>query len=292
MSDDGGYKVSSRRGRGAKLVGLFQSFSGGSRGATAMQRFAGRVQGMRGKHASRVGKMDTTRLHELVDEALNEATAKAEEKFGKKNYEIVRAIESTKQQLKNMLDSVPPEVTESEEFQALLRKLHPRDADRDASNFARGTLLRGAQRREVQLGEVGRWVEKVDTKANGARVEGPEEEAGDDEPLTFHDAVDSVRRKRRRGEEVEPSDVELVGNRALTVMRALREELSPSWKPEERSRWLNAGDKYVYDLALAAVPKELFEQTNAYQGMQRLRTGEQVFTLRAAEGTAEAAKRR
>jgi hypothetical protein len=258
-----------------------------------------------------------------------------------------------------MMDSLPPQWAELDEWKLLLARLQTQRERENQSSFARGSSMIGKQKAEVQLGEVKRWVSRVDAKvggiapklvadggeadddlsvdadgggrkgkqqadgageadgavgadassasstANGGvaapgaaeaqRVAGATENAAalaEEGKLTFHYVCDDVRRKKRRGEPVEPQDVELVAERAHTLIKELRNELAPSWKPEDVPRWLNAGDKYVYDLALATVPKELFEQTNGWEGIQDLRKQQQVFTLRAADQTSEAARRK
>lgn len=268
-------------------------------------------------------------LTELIEEALEEAQRRAEQQFAEQRYEILRTVDAVKQQLKNLLDSLPPEYSELSDWEALVKKLAKSGERDDRSSFARGTTMSGKVRAEVHQGEVKRWVSRVDTKVGGIspRVgparrgsiqdddgsvdadrdpggqasgtaelapvtsDAPAKETEEPGRLTFHNVVDDMRRRKRRGEPVEPADVELVADRAYVLMRELRNELAPSWKPEEVPRWINAGDKYVYDLALAAIPKELFEATNAFQGIQDLRRQQQVFTLRAADQLAEGAKR-
>ena len=298
------------------------------------------LRGMRHKDMRTKGQRELQSLQEAVEEALEEARQRAEEQFNKEQYEVQKTVDTVKQQLKSMLDSMPPEWAELAGWDLIMQKLQRFQERQQQSSFARGSGMVGKQKAEVQLGEVKRWVGRVDTKVGGIapklaadgavleddgsvdadggggqRRKSPNEIVADaasaeaaaaaqastqkplsaeTEPakLTFHHICDEVRRKRRRGEPVPPQDVELVAERAFTLIKELRNELAPSWKPEDVPRWLNAGDKYVFDLALATVPKELFEQTNGWEGIQDLRKQQHVFTLRAADQTADAARRR
>lgn len=282
------------------------------------------------------GQKELQSLQEAIDEALEEARQRAEEEFAHQQYEVQKTVDTVKQQLKNMLDSLPPQWAELAEWEMLIKRLRSQSEEQQRNTFARGSGMVGKTKSEMQLGEVKRWVSRVDAKvgsitpqleadggeagsigvdvdsesgggrggdgsadvadaaAAGAVENGPKPLSAETDPakLTMHHICDEVRRKKRRGEPVEPQDVELVAERAFTLIRELRNELAPSWKPEDVPRWLNAGDKYVYDLALAAVPKELFEQTNGWEGIQDLRKQQHVFTLRAADQTAEAARRK
>ena len=299
-----------------------------------------KIHHVKGKH---LGK-ELASLTELIEEAIEEARRRLQEEMHDQRYEQMRQLDAVKQQMQNMLDSLPPSYSELEEWEKLKKLLQRSGQQDEKSTFARGTQMLGKARTEVQQGEVKRWVEKADAKVqtvepkvthnriserqqgesgagtgdgkghdsqqrqregesaapvsakSGAKsaAKSPDEkppEVGAPGRLSFHTVCDDVRRKKRRGEEVEPADVELVADRAFVLMQQLREQLSPSWKPEEIPRWISSGDKYVFDLALAAVPKELFEQTNAFQGIQDLRKQQQVFTLRAEDRTAEAARR-
>ncbi|MBC7794800.1 MAG: hypothetical protein H7Z43_13935 [Clostridia bacterium] len=280
------------------------------------------------------GQKELASLQELIEEALEEAQARAEEEFKDKVYEVQKTVDNVKQQLKSMLDSLPPQWAELSEYDLIMARLQSQREKQNQSSFARGSGMVGKQKAEMQLGEVKRWVSRVDGKVgaiapklaaigddtdddgssdtNGgggknkqstgksddvdsaATVQNtPQQASAETDPakLTFHYVCDDVRRKKRRGEPVEPQDVELVADRAFVLLKELRNELAPSWKPEDVPRWLNAGDKYIYDLALASVPKELFEQTNGWDGIQDLRKQQQVFTLRAADQTSESMRR-
>ena len=98
-------------------------------------------------------------------------------------------------------------------------------------------------------------------------------------------------RKRRRGEEVTAEDVQLVANHRLRLMEGLRDYI-PKWAPENPQRWISMGDRYVFDMSLAAVPEDLIRDTAAYEGMQDLMRNQALFTLRAPEHAEDAIGRK
>ncbi len=321
MSGEGSHKV------GRRSAQFHQHQVQKTKAHLAFSRVTAKVQHLKIHRVHNKQQRELRMLTELVEEALEEARQRAEQQLQDQRYEVMRVVDAVKQQLKNLLDSLPPEFSELEEWEQLQKKLLKSGERDDKNTFARGTQMNATTRKEVQLGEVKRWVAKTDTKvgaippsitlqrkqkanADDGSVDADEkrgsagaaevgavavsdgkDESGEAERLTFHNVCDGVRRRKRRGEELEPDDIELVADRAYVLMRELRNELSPSWKPEEVPRWLNAGDKYVFDLALATVPKELFEATAGYQGIQDLRKQQSVFTLRAAEQMAQGVRR-
>lgn len=225
-----------------------------------------------------------------------QALKKVENRQLERNYEAIRAVESTKSNIRRILESLPPEVADSDEYRAILKLTRPRSIDSDRSDFDRTTSMQGLTRTEVRIAQVRAWTERIDEQLATERTQALEDEHGDEvvgdaTSVTFHQACDGLHRKRRRGDPIEEEDVELVANRSLELMQALRENVSPSWGPEIRPRWLSMGDRHVYDLALAAAPAELFRETNAWQGMQDLMRGEAVYTSRAADKMTEGVKR-
>lgn len=323
MSEGGSHKI------GKRSAHFHQSQVAKTKAFHAFSRVTARIQHLK-MHRVHKSQRELRILTELVEEAIEDARQRAEQLLQDQRYEVMKTIDGVKQQLKNMLDSLPTGFTELEEWEQLQKKLMKSGERDDRNSFARGTQMAGNVRKEVHLGEVKRWVSKVDAKVGhiqprtgSLRKVGPKkddgtidpdekreggqasaapevaavtatdsaDEASEAERLTFHNVCDSVRRRKRNGEEPEPEDVELVADRAYVLLRELRNELSPSWKPEEVPRWLNAGDRYVFDVALAAIPKELFEATAGYQGIQDLRKQQQAFTLRAADQVMQGAKR-
>lgn len=323
MSEGGSHKI------GKRSAHFHQSQVAKTKAFHAFSRVTAKIQHLK-MHRVHKSQRELRLLNELVDEALEEARQRAEQLLQDQRYEVMKTVDGVKQQLKNMLDSLPTGFNELDEWEQLQKKLMKSGERDDKNTFARGTQMAANVRKEVQLGEVKRWVSKVDTKVGaippkvgglkkvGPKVDDgtidPDEkregghalaapevavvtsgEASDNTPeeqrLTFHNVCDSVRRRKRKGEDLEPEDVELVADRAYVLLRELRNELSPSWKPEEIPRWLNAGERYVFDVALASIPKELFEATASYQGIQDLRQSQQAFTLRAAEQMMQGAKR-
>ncbi len=322
MSGDGSHKV----GRRSQHFHNHQIQR--TKAHLAFSRVTAKIQHLKMQRVHNKQQRELRMLSELVEEAIEEARQRAEQALQDQRYEVMRTVDAVKQQLKNLLDSLPPEFTELEDWEQLQKKLVKSGERDDKNTFARGTQMNATVRKEVHLGEVKRWVSKVDTKVGtiaprvglNAKKVGPgknddtvdadekrdssstaevgavasadsvtdEKEA---EKLTFHNVCDGLRRRKRGGEAVDPDDVELVADRAYVLMRELRNELSPSWKPEEVPRWLNAGDKYVFDVALAIVPKELFEATAGYEGIQDLRKQQSVLTLRAAEQMAQGVRR-
>jgi hypothetical protein len=321
MSGDGSNKV------GRRSQHFHQHQIQRTKAHLAFSRVTAKVQHLRMQRVHNKQQRELRTLTELVEDALEEARQRAEQALQDQRYEIMRTVDAVKQQLKNLLDSLPPEFMEIEEWEQLQKKLLKSGERDDKSSFARGTQMNATTRKEVHLGEVKRWVSKTDTKVgtvaprpgilkkgSPAKDDGTVDaddkresdgtaevavvasgdtttEEKEPERLTFHNVCDGVRRRKRRGEELDPDDIELVADRAYVLMRELRNELSPSWKPEEVPRWLNAGDKYVFDMALAAVPKELFEATAGYQGIQDLRKQQSAFTLRAADQMAQGVRR-
>ena len=106
-----------------------------------------------------------------------------------------------------------------------------------------------------------------------------------DEGLTFKQSAKNLKRSKQP---MTPEGVEDLSQKGLETMQSLREEIAPRWAPTQQPWLLNQADNEVYHTCLASVPKELFESTEAFQGMQQLRRGEAAFSARAADATTEA----
>lgn len=284
-----------RRVRG-RVASLFQGFGEEvHEPPDPFRDFSKKVHALRGTKHDLIREQDFLELEELARQALDKLEQRLASANTGQKYEIQRAQESLKEQLKRLVDGLPAVLSESEAFQRLLDLLRPR-LDLDRSTFGKEPILHGKKREELQKGTVKRWVETADQRGAARRLAAARAAGATDDELaeagtTLHHAVADLRRMARRGETIELEDADEVAELGLDTMRQLREELSPSWKPEERPRWLNAGDRYVFELALAVVPKGLFEQTAAYDGMQKLRDGQGVFSGRAADMIALGAKR-
>lgn len=279
-----------------RITSLFQGFGEAVHEAPDPFRdFSKKVHALRGIKHDLFREQDYLELEELARQALEQLEHRLASANTGQKYEIQRAQESLKEQLRRLVDGLPAVLSESAAYQKLLDSLRPR-LDLDRSSFGKEPILHGKKRDELQKGTVKRWVETADRRGAArrlaaARAAGATEEELAEAGTTLHDAVADLRRMARRGETIELEDADELAELGLDTMRQLREELSPSWKPEDHPRWLNAGDRYVFELALAVVPKELFEQTAAYDGMQKLRDGQGVFSGRAADMIALGAKR-
>ncbi len=206
------------------------------------------------------------------------------------------AMEATKHQIRAAL---PAEIAGSELYLSLEKLTRPRKAEGelDNSSFANRSGMQGRVKSEIQAGRVKDLVERVDEQvAADEVVRLREEEVTDEGELasagqTYHDVVDMMTSKRRRGEEVSAEDVQLVATHRLRLMEGMRDYI-PKWAPENPQRWISMGDRYVFDISLAAVPEELVKDTAAYEGMQDLMRNEAVFALRAPELSEDAIGRK
>ncbi|MEM6733380.1 MAG: hypothetical protein AAF658_17615, partial [Myxococcota bacterium] len=212
------------------------------------------------------------------------------------NQSALTAMNATRSQIRN---SLPIEIVGSSEYLSLVELTKPqkKGGGFDESAFSERTGMQGNVRSEVMRGRIKDLVERVDEKVAADEVERLQAEGVDDEDqlahaqLTYHEVVDMMTRKGRRGEEVTPSDVQLVSTHRLRLMEGMRDYI-PKWAPENPQRWISMGDRYVFDISLAAVPEELIKDTAAYEGMQDLMRGDALFTLRAADHAGDAVGRK
>lgn len=211
------------------------------------------------------------------------------------NQAALTAMNAARQQIRA---SLPVEIVGSEEYLKLVELTKPIRSTKglDDNSFARQSGLEGNVRSEVRMGQIKRLIERIDEQVAADEVAALEAAGIEDEEeldrarYTYNDVVDMVTRKGRRGEEITETDVELVANHRLRLMNGLR-EYCPSWTPENPTRWISMGDRYVFDISLAAVPEDLVKETAAYEAMDLLR-GNTLLTLRASTHTAEAVGRK
>jgi hypothetical protein len=254
-------------------------------------------------------------LRNLLDRAIAEAEARAELVGVNNPYAKQQALENVLGQLRKIMAALepPPEIAESEEFQALMKKLGPHLPDRNESDFSRRSIMSKKVRSDVLNRQVNEAVRLADKRAARQRADrmaaaGASVQEIQSAAATLQQLARMLkkRRKKKKGNVAEPDEVAEAGSEyeltvedaeelafmGLELMQTLREELAPAWSPEQQPWMVNAADNEVYAIILAAIPKELFEETQAFGKMQDLRAGQEVFTLRAADKLSEAARRK
>ena len=135
-------------------------------------------------------------------------------------------------------------------------------------------------------------IERSDEAVPAAPEEDPEESVWLDE-LTPRQIVAELDKYIVGQDDAKRSVAIVLRNRwrRQRVDDEMREEIAPKWAPDQQPWLLQEADRQVFDILLAVIPKELFEETAAYQDIQDLRKGDQIFTLRAADKLTEAARR-
>ncbi|MEK7705299.1 MAG: hypothetical protein AAB426_10095 [Myxococcota bacterium] len=299
------------RSRTQRLVDMFQRLAGTAEPADPMTRFANKIRDMLRAEPGKLTTSDYRLLLSLVRE-VNAQTAAAE---GSANaFAQHQAAENAKAQMRGLTQSLepPPELVDTPEHVALLRELTPETFHTQQSSFERQTLLRGKVRTDVLNRQVNDAVQEA-SKLAAERVLSARHAHGDalatgGTTLTLAQRVRQLRlRKKKRKREVKnadaidatdepaeitPAEVDELATLALETMRILREEMAPRWAPDQQPWLLQAADREVFDIILAVIPRELFEETAAFQGIQDLRSRQGVLTLRAADRTTEAVRRR
>lgn len=257
-------------------------------------------------------------LRNLLDRAIAEAEARAELIGVNNPYAKQQALENVLGQLRKIMAALepPPEIAESEEFQALMKKLGPDLPDRNTSDFSRRSIMSKKVRSDVLNRQVNEAVRLADKRAArqradrmaaaGASVEEIQSAAATLQQLARMLKKRRKKKKKKKRSVEEPDEVAEAGSEyeltvedaeelatmGLELMRTLRDELAPAWSPEHQPWMVNAADNEVYAIILAAIPKELFEETQAFGKMQDLRAGQEVFTLRAADKLSDGARRK
>ncbi len=321
MADDRIRGIAADESGGAKsrtqrLVELFQrqADGAGAGGAPADARaaFVAQVQQLDRASAGQWSAAAVDQLYRLAGEALTLAEKAALAALPDNPFGQAQQVEALRSQLHQLLVSLnpPPEIVASPAFYELMEQLRPRTGKPEESDFSRQSQMKGKVRADVLNRQVHDAVTDADRRAAKQRVQRLSE-AGANQTTVEHAArtlaqlaralKKKTRKKLKPGEldEVEDSapvataeEIKELADAALEVMKTLREELAPKWAPAQQPWFINAADNEVYAIILAVVPKELFAETEAWGEMQNLRAGQEVFSLRAADKTAEALRRK
>jgi len=257
---------------------------------------------------------DLTKLVAKILEQLRKDAARADPSNPFAQHQALENIRAMMRQLM-MTMNPPQEVIDNPEFQELMDQLRPKAAKLHKTGFERETMMKGQVRSDVLNRQVSEAVNQADRLATDKRIATIKQTGGD--RLAIENASKSLlamarviqRRKKKRKKAVDESgeagevaetapeeeltkeEAELLASLALDVMRTLREEIAPRWAPDKQPWLMNAADNEVYAILLAVADRELFEETEAFGDMQDLRTGQEVFTLRAADKVGEAVSR-
>lgn len=246
--------------------------------------------------------------------AVRDALAVANDRSRGGDVQVLR-VSGARAQMRQMVDALqaPTDINECDEFQELMDALWPAEMRRHSGGFKRGSDLRGSVKTEVKVQLVAEAVRDA-SKRTSAKMQELQQGAtnlGQFSHMTLDQLARLFKRKLRRRkrkvvdaegnviDEVEepptPEEarelqtlMEIFSQKALDTMRAIREDIAPKWTPEQQPWLIQEADRQVFAIVLATVPKELFEQTEAWQAIQDLRKGQEVFQLRAADKLTEA----
>jgi hypothetical protein len=321
MSDDRVRKVTgdedgSPKSRTQRLVEMFQRQGAetAQQQATtdARQAFVTKAQQLGQATAGLWTESVVQQLLRLAAEAVAQAERAAQLTDPSNPFAQAQVVESLRAQLRQIALTLnpPQEVVTTPAFQQLMDSLRPRGAKAQETGFDRETMMKGKTRADVLNRQVHESVNEADRATAKQRVARLTHAGAD--PASIERAqktlaqLSRLMRKRHKKkaqvdengnvtEVTEPltqAEVEELANAALELMRTLREEFAPKWAPAQQPWFLNAADNEVYSIILAVAPKELFAETEAWGRMQELRSGEEVFTLRAADKLADAVRRK
>ncbi len=282
--------------RSQRLVNMFEDFLAEQESeANAFKSFAQKAQSLKEAKGNQWSPKDVKQLSKLADASVNQAKSKAAEMMPNNPYAVEQAQEAAIDNMSGLFNTLhpPPHIAESAEFQALMKKFKPREEKKvtmpEDSNFVRSDTLPPKIREDILNRQAEESVDEADKFATGRRRTKLRESLGrepeGDECMTFKQSAKTLKRGKRP---ITPEGVEDLAQKGLETMQALREEIAPRWAPSQQPWLLNRADNEVYHTCLASVPKELFEGSAAYQGMQELRRGEEAFSLRAADATTQA----
>jgi hypothetical protein len=282
--------------RSQRLVDMFEDFMTDQESTkNAFKSFSQKALSLKDTKAEQWTPKDVKSLSKLADSSINQAKSKAAEMMPNNPYAVDQAQDAAIDNMSGMFHTLqpPPHITESAEFQALAKKFKPREEKKveipEDSNFVRSETLPPKIREDILNRQVEESVDEADKLATGKRRTklsldlGREPQA--DECLTFKQSAKELKRGKRP---MTPEGVDDLAQKGLETMQSLREEIAPRWAPSQQPWLLNQADNEVYRTCLASVPKELFEHSATYQGMQQLRRGEAAFSPRAADATTQA----
>jgi len=244
--------------------------------------------------------------------ALREALLTAQRQDPNNSWAHENAVEAMRGHLREIFGTLDPpeEALESADYMTLMEMLNPAMTKLMEEGYTDEAIIKGAVRADVLNRQVSEAVTEADKTASARRVDSARR-AGLD-AVAVSSATKSLlamirlvkKRQKKKAKSVnevgESGDVtavtkeeaEELSSLALDVMRTLREEYAPRWAPSQQPWFLHAADQEVYNVLLSVVPEGLFQETQAYGEMQNLRSGNQVFTLRAADKLNEAMKRK
>ncbi len=269
---------------------------------------------------------DLADLASLVEELMEAAEREAELAHKGNPYEKQNALNQARMRLRMLLQTLQPPAEMQEALTRLWDSLRLTDLSA-VSTFARKTLMNSKVRQDVMNRQIEESVDEADDLAakrrvqaisrDGGRRQGAESEAderhegdpardssassagGHPRPGATQDAaarpptlkylLRTLKKKRR---DIGKNDAEQVAALAFDTMRVLRDEIAPRWAPETQPWMLNTADNHIFQSVLGVIPEALFKETNAYDGIQNLRSGEHAFGLRAAERIVDGAAKK
>jgi hypothetical protein len=322
MADDRieALQLEKSQNRTQRLVEMFQQQQQGGVGGDdedVRAEFAKKVQRLAQGKGSAWTPHTVKDLAKLVAKVLEQLRQQAKGNDPSNPFAQHQALENIRAMMRQLMTTLnpPQEVIDSPEFQELMDQLRPKAAKLHKTGFERETMMKGQVRNDVLNRQVSEAVSQADRLATDKRITTVRQTGGD--RIAIENASKSLlamarmiqRRKKKRkkkvgdsgeaGEVAEAADeiltaeeAELLASLALDVMRTLREEIAPRWAPDKQPWLMNAADNEVYTILLAVADRELFEETEAFGEMQDLRTGQEVFTLRAADKVGEAVSRK
>jgi len=307
MSDDL-HRSDSIRAR--QFWDAFSQLTGTGEQVPAAKLFADKARSAITGRAEDISSGDVAALARLADEALKEAEKEAAAHNPDNPFAQYQALEAARAQMRAMLQAVhlPEELASSFDYIKLLKDLSPKDARGEENEYRRRTAMQGKVRAGVLERQVHESIEQADKAATLKRTAAAQKAAADQVSTqvaqkSFLKAVKDMRKKKRAQQAevslddtqaapvVSRGDAEELAEMALETMRTLREEVAPRWAPSQQPWLLNAADKEVFETCLAVIPKELFEETAAFAGIQDLRRGQGAFTTRAADKAQDAVRR-
>ena len=286
---------------------------------TGLQELARKVQKVHQAQGTRWTKTMVKDLSKTLRALLNQAELRAAARDPGNRFAIIQAREGARQAAKQLLETLQPpaEILDSPDFEEMMELLRPPGLKRQPSSFAKGSMAQGAPKSEIALGRVAESIEQADKLVRGAECKmgnnaKQQKNLQQFSQMAFAQMARYLRRKhkalkkKRAGNVEDPDEIaeleeeedlfrhemEIFMARARNAMLAIREEIAPRWAPDQQPWLINEADKQVYDIVLASIPEELYQDTQAWGDIQDLRAGHEVFSLRAQDKLEEAAARK
>lgn len=280
-------------------------------GTDPMQAFANGVQELRSTAATNWPevKIDNAigQLDNLARSMISVTEAQARQQLQTHIAQQAAPVTSLRATLWNMAQSLPPSVTDRASYNALHQTLAPKALEIDTNIFAGSVRSTGNALNKTQAATVDASFAKADELATKKRQQAHRQVASDlvnqaeENPAAknahmdfAHTARQIERSAKKAPTGINREDIDDLKIKAQEMIETMREELSPQWSPDVQ-RWLKQGflDKVadVYQSALGHVPKELLQETQAYEFVQDLRRGQPAFAPRANSQMQEAVGR-